>query len=226
MATTVVDGARRGHVALPGGPRRLRGPSRRGCWPPSWAWASSPPRRPRTSSARATGCSALLLFVLGNIGVTASIVFYESLLPHIASEDELDRVSSAGYALGYLGGGLLDGRERARDPRGPTCSASPDAGGHPPVLPVSRPSGGRRSRSRCSAASPSRPRRRAGRASRPGPREDRARPPAARPCASMRLLQADVPVPGRLPHLQRRHRHHHPHGLRSTAPRWASTRSS
>jgi UMF1 family MFS transporter len=50
---------------------------------------------------------ALLLFVIGNIGVAGSIVFYESLLPHIASEQELDRVSSAGYAIGYLGGGVL-----------------------------------------------------------------------------------------------------------------------
>jgi UMF1 family MFS transporter len=34
-------------------------------------------------------------------------VFYESLLPHLVSEQELDRVSSAGYAIGYLGGGVL-----------------------------------------------------------------------------------------------------------------------
>lgn len=46
------------------------------------------------------------LFILGNIGVTSSIVFYESLLPHICDEREVDRVSSAGYALGYVGGGL------------------------------------------------------------------------------------------------------------------------
>jgi UMF1 family MFS transporter len=46
------------------------------------------------------------LFMLGNIGVSASIVFYESLLPHIARQDEVDRVSMAGYAAGYLGGGL------------------------------------------------------------------------------------------------------------------------
>ena len=50
---------------------------------------------------------ALLLFVIGNVGVAGSIVFYESLLPHIASQAELDRVSSAGYAIGYLGGGVL-----------------------------------------------------------------------------------------------------------------------
>jgi len=47
------------------------------------------------------------LFILGNIGVNASFVFYESLLPHIAREHEIDRVSTAGYAMGYLSGGLL-----------------------------------------------------------------------------------------------------------------------
>jgi MFS transporter, UMF1 family len=50
---------------------------------------------------------ALVLFVIGNVGVAGSIVFYESLLPHLVSADQLDRVSSAGYAIGYLGGGLL-----------------------------------------------------------------------------------------------------------------------
>jgi UMF1 family MFS transporter len=50
---------------------------------------------------------ALVLFIFGNIAVAGSIVFYESLLPHLVGEDELDRVSSAGYAIGYLGGGVL-----------------------------------------------------------------------------------------------------------------------
>lgn len=49
----------------------------------------------------------LVLFGLGNIGASASFVFYDSLLPHIARPDEVDRVSSAGYAMGYLGGGLM-----------------------------------------------------------------------------------------------------------------------
>ena len=49
----------------------------------------------------------LVLFGLGNVGVTGSIVFSDALLRHIARDDELDRVSTAGYALGYLGGGLL-----------------------------------------------------------------------------------------------------------------------
>lgn len=50
---------------------------------------------------------ALILFIIGNVGVAGSIVFYESLLPHIARGEEMDRVSTAGYAIGYLGGGIL-----------------------------------------------------------------------------------------------------------------------
>ena len=41
--------------------------------------------------------------------MSGAFTFYDSLLPHIAKQDELDRVSSAGYALGYMGGGLLLG---------------------------------------------------------------------------------------------------------------------
>jgi UMF1 family MFS transporter len=48
-----------------------------------------------------------VLFVVGNIGVAGSIIFYESLLPFLVDESDLDKVSSAGYAIGYLGGGVL-----------------------------------------------------------------------------------------------------------------------
>ena len=48
----------------------------------------------------------LVLFGLGNVGVLLSLVFYDSLLVHIAEPDEIDRASTAGYALGYVGGGL------------------------------------------------------------------------------------------------------------------------
>ena len=34
-------------------------------------------------------------------------IFYDSLLPHIASEEEVDKLSTSAYALGYLGGGIL-----------------------------------------------------------------------------------------------------------------------
>ena len=50
---------------------------------------------------------AMLLYVLAMMGGTGCLVFYESLLPHIARPDEVDRVSTAGYGLGYLGGGIL-----------------------------------------------------------------------------------------------------------------------
>ncbi|MEW6300111.1 MAG: MFS transporter [Thermodesulfobacteriota bacterium] len=47
------------------------------------------------------------LFILGNIGASGSFIFYDALLPHVARDEEMDRVSTAGYALGYLGGGIL-----------------------------------------------------------------------------------------------------------------------
>ena len=50
---------------------------------------------------------AAALFVIANIGAMGSFVFYDALLPHIASKREIDRVSTAGYAIGYVGGGLL-----------------------------------------------------------------------------------------------------------------------
>ena len=49
----------------------------------------------------------LVLFVVANIGASSSFVFYDALLPHVAHKHEMDRVSTAGYAAGYLGGGLL-----------------------------------------------------------------------------------------------------------------------
>jgi UMF1 family MFS transporter len=48
-----------------------------------------------------------VLFILANLTFGASIVFYNSYLPDIASEDQRDRVSSFGWAMGYLGDALL-----------------------------------------------------------------------------------------------------------------------
>jgi len=48
-----------------------------------------------------------ILFLIANLGFGASIVFYNAYLPDIASAAERDKVSSQGWALGYLGGGLL-----------------------------------------------------------------------------------------------------------------------
>jgi UMF1 family MFS transporter len=49
----------------------------------------------------------IVLYILGTIGFAGSLVFYDSLLPHVAREGEIDQVSARGYALGYIGGGLL-----------------------------------------------------------------------------------------------------------------------
>jgi len=50
------------------------------------------------------GC---ILYVTGIIGFAGSLVFYDALLPHVANNDEIDYVSARGYAMGYIGGGLL-----------------------------------------------------------------------------------------------------------------------
>ena len=54
----------------------------------SWLWAS-------------------LLYIVGEIGFSGSLIFYDSLLPHVAKGEEIDMVSAKGYAMGYLGGGIL-----------------------------------------------------------------------------------------------------------------------
>ncbi len=45
----------------------------------------------------------LALFVLARVGYSASLVFYDSMLPEITTEDRMDKVSSMGYAFGYIG---------------------------------------------------------------------------------------------------------------------------
>jgi len=75
----------------------------------------------------------IALFTLVLICAAASTIFYEALLPHIAEPREIDRVSTAGYALGYVGGGILlaanlawilnpglFGLPQSSDPRSPT----------------------------------------------------------------------------------------------------------
>lgn len=48
-----------------------------------------------------------LLYIVANVAFGAAFVFYNAYLPDLASEDQRDRVSSFGWAMGYLGGGLL-----------------------------------------------------------------------------------------------------------------------
>ncbi len=51
--------------------------------------------------------TALVVYVIGSIAVTSSLAFYNALLPSVAETHEIDRVSTGGFGLGYLGGGLL-----------------------------------------------------------------------------------------------------------------------
>ena len=50
---------------------------------------------------------ASLLYIFGRVGFGGANIFYDSLLPHVAGSEEIDRVSAEGYAYGYLGGGIL-----------------------------------------------------------------------------------------------------------------------
>ena len=47
------------------------------------------------------------LLIFANVCFGAAIVFYNSFLPDITTEDQRDRVSSRGFAWGYLGGAVL-----------------------------------------------------------------------------------------------------------------------
>jgi UMF1 family MFS transporter len=82
----------------------------------------APRKKPLLAGAAFIGCAATVamafvtgqryllggaLFLIANIAFSASIVVYNSFLPQIAAPDDRDKVSSRGWAIGYLGGGLL-----------------------------------------------------------------------------------------------------------------------
>jgi MFS transporter, UMF1 family len=50
---------------------------------------------------------ASLVYILGRVGFAGAIVFYDALLPHVARDEDQDKVSTKGYAWGYIGGGIL-----------------------------------------------------------------------------------------------------------------------
>ena len=50
---------------------------------------------------------AALLYMVGSIGFAGGNVFYDSLLPSVSEKKKIDFVSSLGYSLGYIGGGIL-----------------------------------------------------------------------------------------------------------------------
>jgi len=50
---------------------------------------------------------AIFVYAMGIIGFSGANVFYDALLPGIVGEEKIDYISGLGYAMGYLGGGLL-----------------------------------------------------------------------------------------------------------------------
>ncbi len=50
---------------------------------------------------------AIFVYAMGIIGFSGANVFYDSLLPTVADKDNVDYISGLGFAMGYLGGGLL-----------------------------------------------------------------------------------------------------------------------
>ena len=47
--------------------------------------------------------SFLCLFILARVGYSSSIIFYDSMLPEVTTEGRMDKVSSMGFAFGYIG---------------------------------------------------------------------------------------------------------------------------
>jgi UMF1 family MFS transporter len=82
----------------------------------------APRKKPLLAGAAFTGATATiamafvtgdryllggLLFIIANISFGAAIVVYNSFLPHLGGPDDRDKISSRGWAIGYLGGGVL-----------------------------------------------------------------------------------------------------------------------
>lgn len=82
------------------------------------------------------------LFVVPNVGFAGANALYDSLLPHVTDDEGIDRLSAAGYALGYFGGGILvfsrvdveEGQRLARyvEERGELPDGDPVAGSPKP----------------------------------------------------------------------------------------------
>ncbi len=162
---------------------------------------------------------ASILFIVGRVGFASANVFYDALLPHVARAEDQDRVSTRGYAMGYLGGGLLLALNMVM-----IILAAEGQLGVSPLVPVASPCGGPSSRSPSSARCPSR--RRPGSACSPG--ESVVLVGFSRLAETFKHLKEFRELLKFLIaflHLQRRHRHDHRRGRHLRARRWASGRS-
>ncbi len=92
------------------------------------------------------------LFAACMVAGSAATTFYEALLPHVAPPGEMDRVSTAGFAVGYVGGGILLALNLLWSQKPAGCGlphgpgASPDARTRPAASPRGATSTARPSR--------------------------------------------------------------------------------
>ena len=49
----------------------------------------------------------LVFYILGTLGFNGSCVYYDAFLPDVTTEERMDRVSTLGYGLGYIGGSTI-----------------------------------------------------------------------------------------------------------------------
>ena len=191
--------------------------------------SASPPRRCSFSSAGGAWTTAAVVYVIAVIGFSASMIFYDALLLDVSTPATSDYVSAHGFALGYLGGGLLFAINIVHVPHAGAIRIGRRDLRRALVVPDRRDRGGRCSRFRSHAwcesvqqragpvASPPRVRGRGGPVSAP--------PAARRNTQRPARLRRHVPSPATLPR-----RVHVPHRLlvlhrRRAAPScaWGST---
>lgn len=60
-----------------------------------------------TAAADRTAMCILVLYIVSVVGFDASCIYYDAFLTDITTEDRMDRVSTLGYGLGYIGGSTI-----------------------------------------------------------------------------------------------------------------------